>query len=187
MVDPDVGHDLIDACIARPVNESAWRQFFVHYRPLVQRTVAMALRPYGGWLDATDADDIVQLVFLKIFENLGSFDSSKASLSTFIRTISTRTIIDQLRKSSKLHSAKQELLDRDALQYGVTDEALLWDQVLTEVEELGPERAEMIRSYFIGVDTAEICSRFGVTRANLYSIISRFRARVRPLFYTSGK
>ena len=45
-----------------------------------------------------DAEDVSQDVFIKIWKNSSKYDSSKAKLSTWISTITKRTIIDAFRK-----------------------------------------------------------------------------------------
>jgi RNA polymerase sigma-70 factor (ECF subfamily) len=69
-----------------------------------------------------DAIEVLQDGFLKIFQQLNRFDSSKASLYTWMRTIVIRTAIDFLRKQNKKQVAvewKEEhdpTIDAEALE-----------------------------------------------------------------------
>lgn len=49
-----------------------------------------------------DALEVLHSGFLKVFQNIGSFDDSKSALSTWIQTIMIRTAIDFLRKKNPL-------------------------------------------------------------------------------------
>ncbi|MGN0813945.1 MAG: RNA polymerase sigma factor [Candidatus Coproplasma sp.] len=51
----------------------------------------------------TEAEDIVQTVFLKVCRSIASYDESKASLSTWIYTITRNTVCDYLGKM-RVHS-----------------------------------------------------------------------------------
>src|SRR5947208_2962039 len=69
-----------------------------------------------------DAVEILQDGFLKIFQQIQRYDSSKASLYTWKRTIMVRTAIDFLRRSKQApHAIEWEeqhdpAIDADALQ-----------------------------------------------------------------------
>jgi len=52
-----------------------------------------------------DATEILQDGFLKIFQQISKYDSSKASMYTWMRTIMIRTAIDVLRKQKKAQVA----------------------------------------------------------------------------------
>jgi RNA polymerase sigma-70 factor (ECF subfamily) len=49
--------------------------------------------------DATDAEDITQDVFLKVFRNLASFDGSKGSFQTWITTLARNLLVDNYRRT----------------------------------------------------------------------------------------
>ena len=47
----------------------------------------------------TDAEDMTQDVFLKVYRNLPSFDSAKGSFGTWITTLTRNMLVDQFRRS----------------------------------------------------------------------------------------
>ena len=69
-----------------------------------------------------DAIEVLQDGFLKIFQQISKYESGKASIYTWMRTIMVRTAIDFLRKHNKKQIAtewKEEhdpVIDADALQ-----------------------------------------------------------------------
>ncbi|MFL5741532.1 MAG: RNA polymerase sigma factor [Flavisolibacter sp.] len=77
-----------------------------------------------------DAVEILQDGFLKIFQQIQRYDSSKSSLYTWMRTIMVRTAIDFLRKSKQApHAIEWEeqhdpAIDADALQQMSAQEIL---------------------------------------------------------------
>jgi RNA polymerase sigma-70 factor (ECF subfamily) len=70
--------------------------------------------------NATDAEDLTQDVFLKIYSNLGSFDSTRGSLPVWITTMTRNLLVDNYRRT------------RNQRATGSLDEG--WDQT----EELRP-------------------------------------------------
>ena len=70
--------------------------------------------------NATDAEDLTQDVFLKIYSNLGSFDATRGSLPVWITTMTRNLLVDNFRRT------------RNQRATGSLDEG--WDQT----EELRP-------------------------------------------------
>ena len=83
-------------------------------------------------VNQTEAEDIVQTVFLKVYSNLDKYDETKASLSTWIYTITRNTVYDYLK--AKRDRPVFELLDNteDATDE-VPDEELLRNETLEEL------------------------------------------------------
>jgi len=85
--------DLIKGCIR---NDRRTQE--VLYKQYCSSMLALC-RSYAK--NEEDAIEVLQDGFLKIFQQLNRFDSSKASLYTWMRTIMIRTAIDFLRKQNK--------------------------------------------------------------------------------------
>ena len=66
-------------------------KIYVEYKERVTRYVS------GKINDPHEAEDLVSSVFLKIYAKAGSFDENKASLSTWIYTITRNTVTDYFR------------------------------------------------------------------------------------------
>ncbi len=49
--------------------------------------------------DPTDAEDITQDVFIKVYRNLASFDASKGSFQTWITTLTRNMLVDNYRRT----------------------------------------------------------------------------------------
>ena len=74
-------------------------------------------------VNQTEAEDIVQTVFLKVYSNLDKYDETKASLSTWIYTITRNTVYDYL-KEKRGHPVL-ELVDNTVDSAEEPDDSLL--------------------------------------------------------------
>ena len=62
-------------------------QFYLQYHDKVRGTIQ----------DPHDVEDLVSAVFMKIVQKLDSYDSAKASVSTWVYTITRNTVTDHFR------------------------------------------------------------------------------------------
>ena len=85
--------DLVKGCIRndRRVQEVLYRQYC--------SSMLIICRSYAK--NEQDAIEVLQDGFLKIFQQIDRYDSTKASIYTWMRTIMIRTAIDFLRKQNK--------------------------------------------------------------------------------------
>ena len=95
-------------------DSSAWAEMV---RAHQKRVYGLCYRFTGN---ATDAEDLTQDVFLKIYSNLGSFDVTRGSLPVWITTMTRNLLVDNYRRT------------RNQRATGSLDEG--WDQT----EELRP-------------------------------------------------
>ena len=77
---------------------------------------------------SADAEDLLSEVFEKILRKIEDFDSSKASLSTWIFTITRNTVIDHFRRTKPTEELDENLSDSLEL-----DEGLLNAETLGEL------------------------------------------------------
>lgn len=106
--------DLVRGCIRndRRVQEVLYRQYC--------SSMLIICRSYAK--NEQDAIEVLQDGFLKIFQQINRYDSTKASIYTWMRTIMIRTAIDFLRKQNKRQVAiewKEEhdpTIDAEALE-----------------------------------------------------------------------
>ena len=110
-----------------------------------------------------DAEDLVNDVFVKVFDKLGSFDESKAKLSTWIYQITKHTVIDYYRRFHMSEELPEEIESDDAI-----DEGLLTDETLKELAQglkrLPDEQREIIiRRYYREQSLLEIASEMSLS------------------------
>ena len=119
----------------------------------------------------TEVEDIVQTVFLKVYSNLDKYDETKASLSTWIYTITRNTVYDYLK--AKRDRPVFELLDNtEAAAEEAPDEELLSNETLEELacalEKLPQDQRDVvILLYYKELDRKTVAEMFGITYGQL--------------------
>jgi RNA polymerase sigma-70 factor (ECF subfamily) len=74
-------------------DSAAWAEMV---RTHQRRVYGLCYRFTGN---ATDAEDLTQDVFLKIYSNLGSFDAARGSLPVWITTMTRNLLVDNFRRT----------------------------------------------------------------------------------------
>jgi RNA polymerase sigma-70 factor (ECF subfamily) len=82
---------LVRQCMAG--DQQAWQQLVVSQH---RRIYAICYRFTGS---ASDAEDLTQDVFLKLYRNLASFDTHKGSFQTWITTLARNLLVDHFRRT----------------------------------------------------------------------------------------
>jgi RNA polymerase sigma-70 factor (ECF subfamily) len=71
----------------------AWQRLVLYQH---KRVYAICYRFTGS---ASDAEDLTQEVFLKLYRNLGAFDTARGSLQTWITTLTRNLLVDHFRRT----------------------------------------------------------------------------------------
>ena len=79
---------------------------------------------------SAEAEDLHSEVFEKVLKKIGEFDPSKASLNTWIFTITRNTVIDHFRRSKPSEELDENLSDDTEV-----DESLLQNESLEELAD----------------------------------------------------
>src|SRR6202035_6191848 len=82
---------LVRQCMAG--DSQSWQQLVVSQH---RRIYAICYRFTGS---GTDAEDLTQEVFLKLYKNLSSFDLQKGSFQTWITTLARNLLVDHFRRT----------------------------------------------------------------------------------------
>lgn len=75
-----------------------FRKLFDHFAPLVK---GFLIKGMSSHIDRSQAEEITQEVMIKVWNKAESFDSTKASVSTWLFTIARNTRIDFIRKTER--------------------------------------------------------------------------------------
>ncbi len=118
----------------------------------------------------TEVEDIVQTVFLKVYSNLDKYDETKASLSTWIYTITRNTIYDYLKE--KRDHPVLELFENTVDSEEEPDDSILNNETLEELAcalEKMPQnqRDIIILIYYKNLDRRKVAEMFGMTYGQL--------------------
>ena len=127
-----------------------------------------------------DAEDLCSDVFIKIYSKIDTFDESKASLSTWIYTMTSKTVIDFYR-TNHIHSEIPEDL--------AEDKSLIEDEVLNSeslealanaLRALPQEQMDIIvLRYYKGLTLQEVAEKmnlsYGVTKLRHREALGRLK------------
>jgi RNA polymerase sigma-70 factor, ECF subfamily len=141
---------------------------------------SVALRMVG---DRAIAEEITQDVFVGCWRNAASYDSTRASLATWLLTITQRRAVDELRSRRNTHRQRESAWE-DAPAHALAsaqsiDLALVQSEVRAALAELPqPQREAVELLYFGGFSRPEIADR---TRTPLGTINTRLRLAMNKL------
>ena len=165
---------LIDGCVKndRSAQEQLYKQF---YGPMT----SICLRYTKN---EEDAIEVLHNGFLKVFKKIHTYDGSKASLYTWIRTIIVHSAIDFIRQRGKLNSqvelekAEEASIDADAVQRISTRELLKLVQQL-------PHGAQTVFNLYIveGYNHKEIAQLLGISEGTSKWHFSEARKKLKHL------
>ena len=153
-------------------------------QPLYQRTSAklygICLRLLGN---PEDAQDVLQSVFLTVWQKAGAFDSTKASPITWLAAMTRNRAIDRLRQSrGKFEDmdAAADIADDHPSALEVIEDAEDRERLLRCLGELEERPRTMIRAAFLdGATYPQLALREGVPLATMKSWIRRGLLRLR--------
>lgn len=138
--------------------------------------------------DPAGAEEVVQDVFVKLWENAGRYDPQRGSALGWVVTMTRRQAIDHTRgKEFKARSRATGLDNPEAANIGSGDDAkadtlyakLRLGEALTALEGLNPAQREVIElSFYRGFSHSEIAE---VLNAPLGTVKSRIREAVSNL------
>lgn len=112
-----------------------------------------------------DAEDMAADVFVKVFEKLDSFDETKASLSTWIYTITRNTLTDYYRTRKVFSEIPETMVVDSSVEDEVCDAEML-ENLAKALETLDErERDIIILRYYSGKTLKEITAQMGISYA----------------------
>ena len=120
---------------------------------------------FGKVANRHDAEDLVSDIFLKAYEKYPTFDADRASVSTWLYTITRNTVIDYFR-THRIHAELPDGLPDET----EVDDGLLRRETLQALSEaLGRlderSRALIILRYGRGLSLKDTAARLGVSYA----------------------
>ena len=191
-------HEAAQAATARLVlqcmagDQHAWQQLVVAQH---RRIYAICYRFTGS---ATDAEDLTQDVFLKVYRNLASFDTAKGSFQTWITTMTRNLLVDHFRRTRLERATESIDASFDGEEDGPTIADRLTDpgrsqehhvagmelkvRIQQALAELSPElREAVILRDLEDMDYKEIAQVLRIPEGTVKSRISRGRGELARL------
>ncbi len=84
--------------VAANRDRAAFQELYKHFTPMIR---AFLLKSMGAGANRSEAEEITQEVLIKVWNKAASFNSSKASVNTWIFTIARNTRIDFIRRNER--------------------------------------------------------------------------------------
>jgi RNA polymerase sigma-70 factor (ECF subfamily) len=165
-------------------DEFAFRQFFEYY---VKKVYQFTL---GYVHDSAEAQDITQIVFIKIWEKRSHIDTSRP-VDGFVFTIAYRTVIDAFRQASAKFPEKNRMEISENIASSNRSDDLLHVHHLESLYErslknLPPKRKEIfILSRHFGLSNREIGERLGVSVKTVENQMTAALTTLKRFFYNS--
>ena len=153
--------------------EEIYRAFYPKVRAYVRGRIA----------NHHDAEELVSAVFLKVVQKLDSYDPAKASLSTWVYTITRNTVTDFFR-SRRPMMALEDYLAVEVPDAQVDDDALeaLADALLSLKEK---ERDLIVLHYHQGHTLKTVAEMMGMSYINAKVIHKKALDRLRAFYMTA--
>jgi RNA polymerase sigma-70 factor (ECF subfamily) len=135
------------------------------------------------------AEDLTQETFIKLIRNIEKFDIyGKASLSTYIITISRNCYIDHLRKQKKLviKSSLDENINLEDINMNIENivmDKIESEEALDKIEDLSDEQKVVIKMKYIeGFTLKEIGDKLDLQPKTVKSRIHNGIVKLRKMF-----
>ena len=131
---------------------------------------------------AQDAEDLTSDVFLKVYEKLDTFDETKASLSTWVYTITRNTLTDYFRTRKVL----EELPENETAGFSVEEEVLNAEMLETLSDALEAlderERDIIILRFYSGKTLKDISVQMGISYAYVKVLQNNAFVKIKKYF-----
>ena len=180
---------LLEECIRRVVesrDKQAFETLFEHYAPLL-RAYSLAREP-GAMLVA---DDLAQVVLVKMWEKAHTFDRNKASLNTWVYTLARNSRIDMLRRNNRYATEIDpepiwaEIEDEGAEPFLAVQRRRTEQKIATAFSQLPAEQQEVLNKVFLEGKTHQESAE--ELKLPLGTIKSRIRLAIQKLQVLVGR
>jgi RNA polymerase sigma factor (sigma-70 family) len=130
----------------------------------------------------TDAIEVLNDGFLKVFSNIRKFDNDKA-FKPWLRRILVNSCLDHIKKNAKhnqLADIKEAQVSQSTLE--APDHNLNYEEILAKVGQLSPAYRAVFNLYVIdGYKHNEIAKELGITESTSKSNLTRAKAILRSM------
>ena len=146
-------------------------QIYLQYHDKVRAYVRSKIQ------DPHDVEDLVSAVFMKVVQKLDSYDPEKASVSTWVYTITRNTVTDHFRTRRDMVEFEDYMAD-ETYSSAMTDDALesLADALLTLKEK---ERDLIVLHYYTGHTLKTVAEMMGMSYINAKVVHKKALAALR--------
>jgi RNA polymerase sigma factor (sigma-70 family) len=165
-------------------DQQAWEDFVVHYRPFTCSILKKMNVSYS------DQDELIQLILIKLHENLASYSKEKGRFHSWLATVIKNTIRNYISKDSRLNEKNSELQNNlltfnensnSELDELIQDEWMkyLYEKAITRLKGILSENVFSCFEMSLAGEPAEkIADELGVKLESVYTIRTRMKSRL---------
>ena len=162
--------------LIRERNEKGMQSLLKHYGPLIRYVAEPILE------NASDCEELLQDVALRVWERIDRYDEAKASFSTWVTTITRNAALDKLKRRCETESY-EELSDQIPAESGDPEsEAIKKDAqaaVRAALDKLsGSDRVLAYRRYWYMQSISRIAAETGLTERAVEGRLYRIRVKL---------
>lgn len=162
---------------AKSGNMHAFNKLYYRYKNMVDAVLNQYID------DEDESKDLANIVFLKVYNKLSSFESYE-SFGGWIRVIASRTALDYLRQSYNKLTVVDEENIRLMSETSTSDADLVnqmsYEQILKEVDNLPNTARKVFKLFYLRNLTMEqISKRMRLPLGTVKSHLSRSRRRIK--------
>ena len=162
--------------LIRERNEKGMQSLLKHYGPLIRYVAEPILE------NASDCEELLQDVALRVWERIDRYDEAKARFSTWVTTITRNAALDKLKRRCETESY-EELSDQISAESGDPEaEAIKIDAqaaVRAALDKLSDsDRALAYRRYWYMQPISRIAAETGLTERAVEGRLYRIRVKL---------
>jgi RNA polymerase sigma-70 factor (ECF subfamily) len=148
-------------------DRDALRELYVRYAAPVHRHVRAIVR------DEDEAEDVTQLVFLKLVGSVGSYDERRGDFTVWLLRVARNLAIDELRRrrpvlAGELHAPPDARSDDSG-----PDRAQALREALAALSD--EQREVVVLRHVVGMGPREIAARLAKSEASIHALHRRGR------------
>jgi RNA polymerase sigma-70 factor (ECF subfamily) len=148
--------DLALVTAIRSGNQSAMGALYDRYSSIVYAVALRVLQDTGA------AEDVLQEIFMQLWRNPGSFDSSRGNMAAWLAVIARNRAIDSLRRRRPVDDIEDVVVSVEPDLATETDRARAMDKVRSALEQMpAAQRKTLEMAYFEGLTHTEIAQKTG--------------------------
>lgn len=173
--------DYNELAVAARTDEDAFEELYEYFFPRVYNFI------YARLKNSADADDVVSVTFLKMNENLESYDPERAAFSTWLFRIATNAIIDHTRHAEKNQETEwEEFFDPAAPDYDEPEAKVVEGEnnreLLMALDKLSERERRIVELKFWGdMDTRAIAEILNMSESNVRVTLHRTLGKLKKI------
>jgi len=146
-----------------------------------QTVYALGYRALG---DASQAEELVQETFVRLWQSAGRYDPAQGSVGTWVRMLARRVAVDLHRRAAvRPRAAAGELAEDAAVSEDATERSLVGLDVREALESLSPDHREvLVLGYDEDLTQREIAERLslplGTVKTRTYHALRALRSQL---------